>query len=213
MLLAEILGGGLVLALIVYDWRRFSSPTASAVRYGCPVARVADTIAPVPELAARFDPNGRLQLDRGSARWFPDERRLLLHPRAGRVSSRFSTAWPLKGMIELEEGDGRARLRCVKLMPWSSAVLTLLWFAIVGVGTLAFIVRFLVDDSAFTIGSLMLVLGIAAVGLLVLMFGLITFSLAYRLEDQRLMLAYEELRGALTGKAPPAQPEVKRDRK
>lgn len=213
MLLAEILGGGLILALIVYDWRRFSRQTASAVRYGCPVARTEDTIAPVSGLAARFGPDGHLQLDRGSARWFPGERRLLLRPHAGRLSPRFCTAWPLKGLIELEEGDGRALLRCVKLMPWSSAVLTLLWFAIVGVGTLAFVVRFLADDGAFALGSLMLVMGVAAVGLFVLIFGLVTFSLAYRLEDQRLMQAYGELRGVLTGEASPAQSEVKRDRK
>jgi len=104
-------------------------------------------------------------------------------------------------------------LRCVKLMPWSSALLTLLWFAIVGVGTLAFVVRFLTGDDAFSLGSLVLGLGVTAVGLLVLVFGLVTVSLAYRLEDQRLMQAYQELRAVLAGGSPPAQPDVKSDRK
>jgi len=37
------------------------------------------------------------------------------------------------------------------------------------------------------------------VGGLVLVFGLVTVALAYRLEDQRLMQAYQELRGVLAG--------------
>lgn len=206
MLLAEILGGGLLLALIVYDWRRFSRPTASAIQYGCPVAHVEETIAPVPELATRFDSEGCLQLDRGGARWFPEERRLLFRPRAGRLSPPFSTAWPLKGLIEFDEQDGRTRLRCTKLMPWSSVLLTVLWFAIVGGGTLAFLVRIAMDHGGFAFGSLILVLGVVAVSGLVLLFGLVTFSLAYRLEDQRLMQAYRELLSVLTGGAPPLSP-------
>jgi len=48
----------------------------------------------------------------------------------------------------------------------------------------------------------MLLLGVAAVGLLVLAFGLVTVALAYRLEDQRLMWAYEELRTVLAWDIP-----------
>jgi hypothetical protein len=128
----------------------------------------------------------------------PDERRILLRSQPSRFSSRFHTAWPLKGAIEWDREDGTLRLRCVKLMPWSSALLTLLWFAIVGVGTLAFIVKFLAGDDGLSLGGLLLVLGVTAVGLLVLVFGLVTASLAYRLEDQRLMQVYQELRSALS---------------
>ena len=105
------------------------------------------------------------------------------------------------------------RLRCVKLMPWSAAVLTLLWFAVVGIGTLAFVIRFLAGDDAFSIGSLLLVMGVTAVGLLVMVFGLVTVSLAYRLEDQRLMQAYGELRAVLAWGDTPNQLAMKSDKK
>ena len=201
MLLAGLFAGCLFVALVAGDWWRFSRSTAAASRYGCPVARAEETLPVQPERApsARFDPDGLLSLDHGNARLFPDERRILLRPHSSRFPSQFRTAWPLKGVIELDAASGDMHLRCVKLMPWSSALLTLLWFAIVGVGTLAFVVRFLTGDDAFSLGSLVLGLGVTAVGLLVLVFGLVTVSLAYRLEDQRLMQAYQELRAVLAG--------------
>lgn len=215
MLLAGLFAGCLFVALIACDWWWFSRSNASAGRYGCPVARAEDTL-PVDSKwtpASRFDPNGLLSLDHGAARFFPDERRILLHPQSSRFSSRFPTAWSLKGTIAVQEHDGTMRLHCVKLMPWSSALLTLLWFAVVSIGTLAFVVRFLAGDDAFSLGSLLLGLGVTAVGLLVLVFGLVTVSLAYRLEDQRLMQVYQELRAALAGESLLSQPDVKSDRK
>jgi hypothetical protein len=200
MLLAELFAGGLCVAMVAVDWWWFWRPTTSAGRYGCPVARAEDTL-PVESdqiLFARFGPDGRLQLDHGLARVIPDERRISLRSQPSRFSSRFRTAWPLKGAIEWDREGGALRLRCVKLMPWSSALLTLLWFAVVGVGTLAFVVKFLAGADGLSLGSLLLVLGITAVGLLVLVFGLVTVSLAYRLEDQRLMEVYRELRTALS---------------
>ena len=215
MLLAGILAGCLFAALVAGDWWRFSRPTVPAGRYGCPVARAEDILPVAPEetWTARFHPGDRLTLDHGIARWFPDKHCILLFPQSSRSSPRFRTAWPLKGVIEVDAAGGRVRLRCVKLMPWSAAVLTLLWFAIVGVGTLAFVVRFLTGGEAFSLGSLLLVLGVTGVGLLVLVFGLVTVSLAYRLEDQRLMQAYQELRAVLTGESLPPQPDMKSDRK
>lgn len=200
MLLAGLFAGCLLAALVAADWWQFRRLTAAAGRYGCPVARAEDAFPVEPDhlLSARFDPDGLLRLDHGIARFFPNERRILLRPQSGRAVSRFRTAWPLKGTIELDGGEGPARLRCVKLMPWSSAVLTLLWFALVGLGTLAFLVRFLTGDDAFSLGSLLLVLGVTGVGLLVLVFGLVTVSLAYRMEDQRLMDVFRELRTALS---------------
>jgi hypothetical protein len=197
MLLAEFLAGCLCVALVAYDWRRFQRLTVADCRYGCPVARADDTVPVEPDraLPARFGPDGLLRLDHGIARLFPDERRVLLHPQSGLGSSWFRTAWPIKGALELR-GD---RWHCVKLMPWSSAVLTVLWLAVVGIGTSAFVIRFLMEGDSLSLGSLLLVLGVTGVGLLVLAFGLVTVSLAYRLEDQRLMEAYQELRVALSG--------------
>ncbi len=201
MLLAGLFAGCLFVALVAGDRWRFSQTTASAVRYGCPVARAEET---VPEgaahrLAARFAPDDHVSLEHGSARWFPSERSLLLKPQSPPGQARFRTAWPLKGVLELDEEAGAVRVRCVKLMPWSSALLTLLWFAVVGIGTLAFVVRFLTGGDAVTLGGVLLGLGVTAVGLLVLVFGLVTVSLAYRLEDHRLMQAYLELRAVLAG--------------
>jgi hypothetical protein len=194
----ELFAGCLFVALIAADWWQFRRLTSSAGRYGCPVARAEDTLPVGPDrIHSRFNPDGLLQVDHGIARVFPDERRILLRAQPSRFASRFHTAWPLKGAVEWTHEGGDTRLRCVKLMPWSSALLTLLWFAVVGVGTLAFVVKFLTGEDAFSLGSLLLVLGVAAVGLLVLMFGLATVSLAYRVEDQRLMEVYRELRTAL----------------
>jgi hypothetical protein len=200
MLLAGLFAGCLFVALVVGDWWWFSRLNVSAGRYGCPVARAEDTL-PVDSKwtpASRFDPNGLLSLDHGIVQFFPDERRILLRPLPSRFSSRFRTAWPLKGTIAVQEHDGTIHFHCVKLMPWSSALLTLLWFAVVSIGTLAFVVRFLTGDDAFSLGSLLLGLSVTAVGLLVLAFGLVTVSLAYRLEDQRLMEVYRELRTVLS---------------
>ncbi len=218
MLLSGLIAGCLFIALVAGDWWQFTRSTASASRYGCPVARVEDAL-PLTSTGSKctptswFDPNGILSLDHGVARFFPDEHRILLRPRPSRFSSRFCTAWPLKGTIELDPADTGMHLRCVKLMPWSSALLTLLWFAVVGIGTLAFVVRFLAGGEAFSLGSLLLCLGVTAVGLLVLVFGLVTVSLAYRLEDQRLMQVYQELRAVLTGESPPSQADVNSDKK
>lgn len=201
MLLAGLFAGSLFIALVAADWWQFRRLTPEASRYGCPVARAEETLAIERDRlpSARFDADGFLRLDHGIARFLPAERRILLRSQSGRAAARCRTAWPLKAAIELDKADGQARLRCVKLMPWSSALLTLLWFAVVGVGTLAFVVRFLAGGEAFSLGSLLLVVGVSGVGLLVFVFGLVTVSLAYRLEDQRLMEAYGELRTALGG--------------
>jgi hypothetical protein len=150
-------------------------------------------------LAARLPPDGLLSLEHGAVRFFPSEQHILLKPHSQRSQARFRTAWPLKGALELDAGVGAVRVRCVKLMPWSSVLLTLLWFAVVGVGTLAFVVRFLAGGDTVTLAGVLLGLGVTGVGLLVLVFGLVTVSLAYRLEDHRLMQAYQELRAILVG--------------
>src|SRR6266540_3089445 len=62
MLLTGLVAGCLFVALVTGDWWWFSRPNASAGRYGCPVARVEDTL-PIESNwtpASRFDPNGLL---------------------------------------------------------------------------------------------------------------------------------------------------------
>jgi hypothetical protein len=201
MLFAGLFAGCLFVALVIGDWWRFSQTTASASRYGCPVARAEETVpeGAVQRLVTKLTPDGLLPLEHGLVRYFPAGQQLLLKPRSTPARARFPTAWPLKGALELNEEAGAVRVRCAKLMPWSSALLTLLWFAVVGIGTLAFVVRFLAGGDAVTLGSVLLGLGVTGVGVLVLVFGLVTVSLAYRLEDRRLMQAYQELRAILVG--------------
>ncbi|MEO6202969.1 MAG: hypothetical protein ABIU05_19735, partial [Nitrospirales bacterium] len=86
-------------------------------------------------------------------------------------------------------------------IPWSSAILTLLWLLFVIGGTLTFVVLFIIDGGMRTIGGIFWVIGITALGLLVLAGGMILLSFAYRLEDSRLMLVHQELLDVLT--APP----------
>jgi hypothetical protein len=201
MLFAGLFAGCLFVALVIGDWWRFSQTTASTVRYGCPVARAEETVpeGAVQRLVTKLAPDGLLSLEHGLVRFSPAEQHILLKPHSQRGQARFPTAWPLKGALELNEEAGAVRVRCVKLMPWSSTLLTLLWFAVVGIGTLAFVVRFLAGGDALTVGSVLLGLGVTGVGVLVLVFGLVTVSLAYRLEDRRLMQAYQELRAILAG--------------
>jgi hypothetical protein len=201
MVLAGFFGGLLFLALVVGDWVLFTGLTLQASRYGCGIARIVDrlSLTPLAAVKERFDRNGVLQLPNGIARFFPDERRILLRPQYGLFARRFRTAWPMKVSIELEEDDDAVRLTCVKRVPWSSALLTLLWFLFVGIGTIVFVVAFLMDGGLTSLGGILMGLGIIGLGLLVLAFGLVTVSLAYRLEDHRLAKAYEDLRGALGG--------------
>jgi len=212
MLIAGLFAGCLLVALVAGDWWRFSRMTADASRYGCPVAQAEETVpeGAAQRLATRLTPDGLLSLEHGLVRFFPAEQRILLKPHSQRGQARFRTAWPLKGVFTLEAGA--VRVRCVKLMPWSSALLTSLWFAVVGVGTLAFVVRFLAGGETLTLASVLLGLGVTGVGLLVLVFGLVTVSLAYRLEDYRLMQAYGELRAVLTGEGVMVQIDVKSDK-
>ena len=74
----------------------------------------------------------------------------------------------------------------------------MLWLALVVVGTFVFVVMFGLDGGFQSMGGAFLGLGIFALGVLVLAFGLVLLSLAYRLEDHRLMQVYQELQEALS---------------
>lgn len=193
MMLAGWFGGFLFLMLVLGDWLHFSSLRASAVRYGCRIARKEDRLPlSVATALARFGDTGLLQLPSGAARRLPDEPHLALRPQR-----RLRTAWPMKGSIELEADGEGTKLVCHKLIPWSSAILTLVWFLTVGIGTVTFAVLYLADGGLASLTSIMMGLGILGIGLMVVAFGLITVAFAYRLEDQRLTQAYEDLRASL----------------
>jgi hypothetical protein len=199
-MLAGIFGTTLLIALVVLDWIQFTSLNAAATRYGCRVARVEDRLPHMPLAAAlaRFDSQGLLTLPHGIARCVYGSREIVLRPQYRLLSQRFRTAWPLKASIELRSDNEDMRLICTKLMPWSSALITLLWFLVVGAGTITFVVSFVVTGGVASLGGVLTGLGVAALGLLVLLFGLVVVSLAYRLEDHRLTQAYHELRAALS---------------
>ena len=110
---------------------------------------------------------------------------------------RFRTAWPLKGTIDIQQEGKELLLECAKRMPWTSALITMLWLGLVAIGTLVFVILFALDGGFESAGGFFLALGIVALGVLVLAFGLILLSLAYRLEDSRLMQVYQELQEAL----------------
>lgn len=191
----------LVVVLVVGDWIYFTSLTASASRYGCGIAKNEDPL-PLPALAVlaeRFDGQGLMNLPHGVARLFQDEQRILLRPQYRLFSFRFRTAWPIKGTIKVEPDGEGTRLKCVKRIPWSSALMTLVWFGIVVFGTLWFGVAYAMQGGMASLGSVLMGMGVIGTGILVLAFGLVTVAFAYRLENDRLGQAYRELREVLRG--------------
>ena len=199
MVLAGTFAAVLLIGLIVGDWLYFVRLTADASRYGFGIARGRDqvTFADLDHVIHRFDRNGLLPLPHGIARFFPDVRRILIRPQYRLFSLRFRTAWPLKGSLELAPAEGGFRVHYIKRIPWSSAIITLLWFALVGFGTIGFLVSYVMEGGLASLGGVLLGVGVMGLGLLVLAFGLITITMAYRLEDSRLTQVYQELRNAL----------------
>jgi hypothetical protein len=195
MLLAGLFAGVLFIGLIAADWVRFTRLRVGSGRYGYCVARGEDRLplAAWDRLVERFDGSGLLRLPHGLARLFREERCILLRP----SSARFRTLWPMNGSLQIISEGAATHLTWAKRVPWSSAVLTVLWFAVVLIGTLSFAITFVAGGGLSTLSGLLMAGGITGIGLLVLSFGLVTVALAYRLEDHRLALAYQELREAL----------------
>ncbi len=199
MVLAGLFAAVVSFGLIVADWWLFSSLSPDASRYGCGIARGQDRLngTNLLRLKERFDRHGMLALPHGVARWFPEEHCLTFRPQCHLFSLRFRTAWPLKGTIDvIDDGEG-LRLVYTKRIPWSSAILTLLWFGVVGLGTIGFLIAYVVEGGATSFSGLLMGLGVTGLGLLVIAFGLLTVALAYRLENSRLTELYQELRAAL----------------
>ncbi|MFZ1803146.1 MAG: hypothetical protein WAU05_04400, partial [Nitrospira sp.] len=145
----------------------------------------------------RFTPEGVLMLPHGVAWFYPQLSQIAIRPQYRLFSRRFRTAWPVKGLIHLSPQDQSLNTLCVKRMPWSSTIMTLLWFAVVLIGSLTFVVQYALDGGFASLGGTLTGVTVIALAALVLAFGLVTMALAYRLEDSRLMKVYDELRDAI----------------
>ena len=141
MILAGTFAVLLFLILVVGDWLYFVQLSPDAGRYGCTIARAQERVAEVTldQVQGRFDPNGVLVLPHGMARYFPDVRRIVIRPKYRLFSTGFRTAWPLKGAIELAPEATGFRVMYFKRIPWSSAIITMIWFLLVGLGTIGFV--------------------------------------------------------------------------
>lgn len=203
MVLAGAFAIVLFIGLIVGDWMYFARLSSDASRYGYGIGQVQDQVAAltVEKLVWSCDTNGFLSLPHGVARVFPEANRMVIRPTCRLFSMRFRTAWPLKGSIEWAPEAEGLRLICTKRVPWSSLILTFLWFGLVGFGTLGFLINYLLQGGLESLGGLLLGVGVTGVGLIVVAFGLLTVTVAYRIENTRLMQVYTEFRtAALQGK-------------
>jgi hypothetical protein len=201
MILAGFFAGVLCLGLILGDWLYFVRLMPDASRYGCGVARTHDrfTHTTMKQLADRFDAAGLLTLPHGTARFFPDLNQIVIRQKYRLFAVGFRTLWPLKGLISLSpKGDALAVL-CRKLTPWSSALLTGIWFVLVVVGTVGAVIALFVEGKMAALGGVVLAFGIVGLGLVFLLSGAITVVFAYRLENARLTTVYQELREVLEG--------------
>ena len=206
MLFAGLFAGALCLGLILGDWLYFMRLTPDASRYGCGVARTHDrfTHTTITQLAERFDAAGFLMLPHGTARLYQDLNQIVIRQKYRLFAMGFRTLWPLKGLIFLSpEGDALSVL-CRKLTPWSSALLTGFWFILVAVGTAGALISLFVEGELAAVGGMVLALGILGLGVVFLLSGAITVMFAYRLENARLMVVYQELREVLEGTKSPS---------
>ncbi|MBA2252140.1 MAG: hypothetical protein H0W13_05470 [Nitrospirales bacterium] len=199
MLVAGLFGTVGVVALVIADWLYFNRLAPPANRYGCGVARLVDRLPSSPTALDlhSFDQHGMLKLGHGIARLSPEEHHIVLRPHYHSFSIRVRTAWPMKATIHLQPTESGTHVEGVKRIPWSSALLTLAWLITVAVGTMGFVIAFLMHEGFSSLGGVLLGIGVTALGLIVLAFGLVIIALAYRLENQRLTQTYAELRQAL----------------
>jgi hypothetical protein len=201
MIFAGFFAGALCLGLILGDWFYFLRLTPDASRYGCGIARTHDrfTHTTMKQLAGRFDAGGFLTLPHGTARLYQDLNQIVIRQKYRLFALGFRTLWPLKGLISLStEGDALVVL-CRKLTPWSSALLTGIWFAVVAVGTIGAVISLFIEGEMTASGGVVLAVGIIGLGVVFLLSGAITVVFAYRLESARLTMVYQELREVLEG--------------
>ncbi len=201
MLFAGFFAGALCLGLILGDWFYFVRLTPDASRYGCGIARTHDrfTHMTMEQLASRFDAGGVLALPHGTARLYRDLNQISIRQKYRLFAMGFRTLWPLKGLISLSQDGDTLAVLCRKLTPWSSALLTAIWFAVVIVGMVGAVISLFVEGQMAAAGGVMLAFGVIGLGVVFLLSGAITVVFAYRLENSRLMMVYQELREVLEG--------------
>jgi len=204
MVLAGLFAGVLFFGVILGDWLYFGRLTPDASRYGCGIARSHHRFGPhtLARLHARVDGNGALSLPHGIARYFPDLQQIAMRPQYHLFSMGFRTAWPLKGLIHLSTDEQGVRALCIKRIPWSSAIITAIWFLLVAVGTTTFLIIYGVQGGFTTLSGVLMGAGILGIGLLVLAFGIVTVVFSYRLENSRLTKVYDELIAEIEGAGP-----------
>jgi hypothetical protein len=201
MIFAGFFAGALCLGLIIGDWFYFVRLTPDAGRYGCGVARTHDrlTHTTMQQLAERFDAGGVLALPHGTARFYQNMNQIVIRQKYRLFAMGFRTLWPLKGLISLSPDGETLTVLCRKLTPWSSAIGTAIWFAVVAVGMVGAVISLFLEGQMATSGGVVLALGIVGLGAVFLLSGAITVVFAYRLENARLMLVYQELREVIEG--------------
>jgi uncharacterized membrane-anchored protein YitT (DUF2179 family) len=199
MMLAGLFAGVLFFALILGDWLYFVRLTRDAGRYGCGIARSVDRFSflSLMRLEARVDAEGALTLPHGIARYYPEIRQIALRPQYRLFAMGFRTAWPLKGLIYLMPDEQGVQAVCIKRIPWSSAILTLVWFLLVGLGTTAFLITYGTQGGFESLSGVLMGAGILGIGMLVLAFGVVTVMVSYRLESSRLAQVYDELKAVV----------------
>lgn len=204
MILAGLFAGALFLALILGDWLYFVRLTPDAGRYGCGIARTVDRFSSqgFMNLEARVDADGALTLPHGIARYYPDLRQIAIRPQYQLFTMGFRTAWPLKGLVYLVPDERGVRAVCIKRIPWSSAIITLVWFLLVSLGTTAFMIMYGAQGGFESLSGLLMGAGIFGIGLLVLAFGIVTVMVSYRLENGRLSQVYDELKAVVDDPTP-----------
>lgn len=203
MIFAGFFAGALCLGLILGDWFYFMRLTPDASRYGCGIARTYDrfTHTTMRQLADRFDAGGILMLPHGTARFYRDLNQIVIRQKYRLFALGFRTVWPLKGLIFLSPEDDALAVLCRKLTPWSSALLTGIWFVVVVAGTAGAVISLFIEGEMTAPGGMVLALGVLGLGVVFLLSGAITVVFAYRLENSRLMMVYQELREVIEGHA------------
>jgi hypothetical protein len=199
MVLAGFFAVALFIGLLVGDRWYFRTLSLDASRYGCRVGREEARLpsGSLPHIHARFDRLGLLPLRHGAARLFSEANRILLRPRYPLLWA-FLWIWPMKATIDLQTDGDSVRLSSTKRIPWCSAILTGLWFLLVGFGTLAALISYAAEGGFASPDGWLTAAGILALGIFFFFSGIVTVVMAYRMENSRLALVQRELQEALT---------------
>jgi len=205
MTLAGLFAGVLFIGLILADWLYFVRLTPDAIRYGCNVARSRDEwmATTLTTLRGRFNADGTLMLPHGLARFYPELSQIAIRPQYRLFSIGFRTAWPVKGLIYLSTDDDTLGALCIKRIPWSSALITLVWFGLVSIGLVMFVFSYTKDGGFASLQGVILGMGLVAGAMAVLAIGVVTVIISYRLENSRLMKVYDELREVILSRSDP----------